>query len=245
MSNQSLVRTQKGTPRSSVVILWEIGSDDGCSNRRVSHKTDKVGIGIKGKKINEECGRSFLRISISSTIEISPVIDNYSTWMLAGSGAIAALMISNVQSIIPFLGEKGFKISIYILVCSAISGLFQKYRSLCVQSFTTIANKIINSASSLNSFQQNAFNELNQEANKHGIQLEVGPEIDIENYRNEVSKLLPFFLRRKALKNFDLGAKDDLHGWRKMIKSFKHQIFYFVLQFVLFLAFFVLAASLV
>ena len=199
----------------------------------------------RAKKVNEECGRNFLKISISSTIEISPVIDNYSTWMLAGCGAIAALMINNVQSIIPFLGENGFKISIYILICSAISGLFQKYRSLCVQSFITFANKIINSANSLNSFQQNAFNELNQEANKHGIHLDVSPEIDLENYRKEVSKLLPFFLRRKTLKNFDLGAKDDLHGWRKMVKSFKHQIVYFIFQFVLFIAFFVFAASLV
>jgi len=210
-----------------------------------SLKQIKAELESRAKKVNEECGRNFLRISISSTIEISPVIDNYSTWMLAGCGAIAALMINNVQSIIPFLGEKGFKISIYLLVCSAISGLFQKYRSLCVQAFITFANKIINSATSLNSFQQNAFNELNQEANKHGIQLDVAPEIDIETYRSEVSKLLPFFLRRKALKNFDLGAKDDLHGWRKMIKSFKYQIVYFILQFVLFLSFFVLAASLV
>jgi hypothetical protein len=211
-------------------------------NSRRQIKTD---LESRAKKVNEECARNFLRISISSTIEISPVIDNYSTWMLAGCGAIAALMINNVQSIIPFLGEQGFKISIYILVFSAISGLFQKYRSLCVKAFITFANKIMTGANSLNSFHQNAFNELNQEANKHGIQLDVSPEIDIENYRNEVAKLLPFFMRRKALKNFDMGAKDDLHGWRKMIKSFKHQIVYFIIQFFLFLAFFVFAASLV
>lgn len=210
-----------------------------------SLKQIKTELESRARKVNEECGRNFLRISISSTIEISPVIDNYSTWMLAGCGAIAALMINNVQSIIPFLGERGFKISIYILVCSVISGLFQKYRSLCVQAFITFSDKIMSSANSLNSFQQNAFNELNQEANKHSIQLDVAPEIDIQNYRNEVSKLLPFFLRRKALKNFDMGAKDDLHGWRKMIKSFKHQIVYFIFQFLLFLAFFVFSASLV
>jgi hypothetical protein len=52
-------------------------------------------------------------------------------------------------------------------------------------------------------------------------------------------------MRRKALKNFDMGAKDDLHGWRKMIKSFKHQIVYFIIQFFLFWVFFVSAASLV
>ncbi len=210
-----------------------------------SLKQIKAELESRAKKVNEECGRNFLRISLSSTIEISPVIDNYSTWILVGSGAIAALMINNVQSIIPILGEKGFKISIYILACSAIAGLFQKYRSLCVQSFITFANRIIDGANSLNSFQQTSFNELKQEANKLGIHLDTAPEVDIENYRREVSKLLPFFLRRKALKNFDLGAKDDLHGWRKMIKSFKHQIVYFILQFVLFILFFVLAASLV
>jgi hypothetical protein len=205
----------------------------------------KAELESRATKVNEECGRNFIRISISSTIEISPVIDNYSTWLLAGCGAIAALMINNVQSIIPFLGDSGFKISIYILVCSVISGLFQKYRSLCVQAFTAFADKIMSGANSLNSIQQKAFHELNQEANKYGIQLNVGPEIDIEKFRNEVSHLLPFFLRRKALINFDKGAKDDLHGWRKMIKSFKHQVVYFLFQFLFFIAFLVFAASIV
>ncbi len=68
-----------------------------------SLKQIKAELESRAKKVNEECGKNFLRINLSSTIEISPVIDNYSTWMLVGSGAIAALMINNVQSITPFL----------------------------------------------------------------------------------------------------------------------------------------------
>ena len=86
-----------------------------------SPKTDnidqiKANLELRAKKVNEDCGKNFIRISISSTLEISPVIDNYSTWLLAGCGAIAALMINNVKSIVPFLGVSGFKISVYILL---------------------------------------------------------------------------------------------------------------------------------
>lgn len=197
----------------------------------------------KAEKINEDCGKEFIRISISSVIGTSPAIDSYSTWLLAGCGAIAALMVNNVKSIAPLLGNNGFKISIYLLVCSVVAGLFQKYRSLCIQSFTALSNELINGSNSLNSIQQQAFQELYQEAQKNGIQIDVKPAIDINKIKNEFSNLLPFFLHRKALMNFEKGAEDHLHGWRKMIKSFKHQIAYFILQFLFFIIFLVFAAS--
>ena len=210
-----------------------------------SESADKIktNLELRAKKVNEDCGKNFTRICISSTLEISPAIDNYSTWLLAGCGAIAALMINNVKSIVPFLGENGFKLSVYFLACSVVFGLLQKYRSLCIKAFNDFSEKIIGGANSLNSLQQEAFQELYQEANQFGIQLETKPNVDLEKIRSEVSNLLPFFLKRKAMKNFDEGAKDFLHGWRKMIKSFKHQVVYFCLQLLLFIAFLVYAAS--
>jgi hypothetical protein len=199
----------------------------------------------RGRQINKGCERDFIRISISSIIGTSPVIDSYSTWLLAGCGAIAALMISNVNSIVPFLGDNGFKVSIYILVCSVIAGLFQKYRSLCIQSFITITEKLISDSNSLNSIQQQAFQELHNEAKKYNIQLDVEPTINLEVIRQEYTNFTPFFLRKKSLLNFNKGAKDDLHGWRKMMKGFKHQVGYFILQFLFFLAFLAFAASFV
>jgi len=197
----------------------------------------------RAEKINEGCEREFIKISVSSILETSPVIDSYSTWLLAGCGAIAALMISNVKSIVPFLGDIGFKVSIYILVCSVIAGLFQKYRSLCIQSFTAFSEKLISGSTSLNSIHQQAFQELYQEADKCGVHLDAKPTIDLNKIKMEYSRFIPFFLRRKSLINFDKGVIDDLHGWRRMIKSFKHQVAYFLLQFLFFLVFLAYAAG--
>jgi len=203
----------------------------------------KTNLEMRAKKINEDCEKNFTRIFISSALETSPSIDNYSTWLLAGCGAIAALMINNVKSIVPFLGESGFKLSVYLLACSVVFGLLQKYISLCIKAFNDFSEKIVGGANSLNTLQQKAFQELYQEANQFGVQLETTPNVDLEKIRSEFSNLLPFFLKRKAMKNFDEGAKDFLHGWRRMIKSFKHQIVYFCVQFLLFIAFLVYAAS--
>lgn len=54
----------------------------------VSQETDKLdqikaNLELRAKKVNEECEKNFIRICISSTLEISPVIDKYSTWLLA------------------------------------------------------------------------------------------------------------------------------------------------------------------
>jgi hypothetical protein len=213
------------------------------SQQKINIDHIKANLELRAKKVNEDCETNFLRIGISSTLEVSPVIDKYSTWLLVGCGAIAALMINNVESILPFLGKTGFKQSIYILACSAVFGLMQKYRSLCVQAFNSITEKLISGTTSLNSIQQNAFQELYQEANQYGIQLQTSPDVDLKKIRKEISDLLPFFLKRNAMKNFDKGAKDYLHGWKKMIGSFKIQVLYFILQFILFIIFLVFAAS--
>ena len=44
----------------------------------------------RAEKINEGCEREFIKISVSSILETSPVIDSYSTWLLAGCGAMAS-----------------------------------------------------------------------------------------------------------------------------------------------------------
>lgn len=202
-----------------------------------------IEIEARAKNVNNAIERDVIRISISSFVQISPIIDSFSTWLLAGCGAIAGLMITNVSTIVPFLGKVGFKISIYILAGSVLAGLFQKYRSICVQSFISFSEKLVTGANSLNSIHQKAFEELNQEAANHGFQLRIGPSLNLERIKNEFSNLLPFFLRKRALKHFDKGSQDDLHGWRRGLKSLKHQIAYFIIQFCLFLIFLSVAAS--
>lgn len=194
------------------------------------------------KNANAKAENELIKIMISSILDVSPIIDKYSTWLLAGCGAIASIMIANISSVIPFLGSFGFKISLYLLMASAIIGLLQKFRAIKVQSFSTITERLLARAEPISSIQQQTFIELQGTAKSYGFELDVAPDLDIERIKNEFSAFAPFFMKNKSMENFDKGAKDELHGWRLAVGGFKWQIYFFVSQFILFIGFLLIAA---
>ena len=190
------------------------------------------------KKVEDE----LIRICISSLIDSSPIIDKFSTWLLAGCGATAALMIANMKAIIPFLGTSGFKASIYLLIISTLTGLLQKRKATGVQSFSKLAEKLLSEAKTLDSAHRAAFDELHEMANEQGVALNVKPFVDNQRIKKEFSKMVPLLMRTAALKHFDKGTKDILHGWRQINIGFKWQLIYFAAQFIFFIGFLLLVA---
>ena len=80
---------------------------------------------------NAEIG--FIEGLFTGALVSSSIIDKFSTWLLAGSGAIASLMVANFDKLSPVLGGITFKHSIYILVISALFGFLAKYKSIHCQ----------------------------------------------------------------------------------------------------------------
>jgi len=56
----------------------------------------------------------------------SPQIETFATWLLAGVGATASLIITNAESITKALSPEGFKAALYCLIASALCGLLAK-----------------------------------------------------------------------------------------------------------------------
>ena len=69
-------------------------------------------------KKNAEIG--FTEGLFTGALVSSSIIDKFSTWLLAGTGATAALMIANLDKLSPVLGVAVFKQAIYLLVVSAL-----------------------------------------------------------------------------------------------------------------------------
>ena len=189
------------------------------------------------KNANIKAENSFLVLMMSSAIGTSPIIDKFSTWLLAGCGATAALMITNMNAIIPLIGNLEFKLSIYLLIALALAGLLQKYKSIALQIFHGITERLNQEASVIETEQQKTFKELQMTGKEHGVDLGISLSVDIQRIKKEFSEAAPFFLRNKAIKNFEKGSKDILHGWRKMLKVLKWQYYYLVLQIIFFIVF--------
>jgi len=66
----------------------------------------------------------------SAIIESSPSIDTFSTWLLGGTAAAVALLLSNIDKLVPQLGAVPSKLVLLILGVSVIFGLLQKFTAL-------------------------------------------------------------------------------------------------------------------
>lgn len=62
--------------------------------------------------------------------EPSPAIDTFSTWLLGGTAAAVALLLSNIDKLVPRLGVVPSKLILLALGVSVIFGLLQKFSAL-------------------------------------------------------------------------------------------------------------------
>lgn len=59
--------------------------------------------------INQNFHRSMVDAASSGVIETHSVFDKFSSWMVVGCGATAALMIVNIDKIIPYISTPGLR----------------------------------------------------------------------------------------------------------------------------------------
>ena len=69
----------------------------------------------------------------TSVFEMSPLVDRFATWLLAGIGATAALTITNIKGIANVLPFSQIKIGLLVLTVSALFGFIEKFLALDIQ----------------------------------------------------------------------------------------------------------------
>jgi hypothetical protein len=71
-----------------------------------------------------------LRAYVSSLIGTTGTIDKFTSWLLAGIGAISSIIVANINSISSIISTTSIKASLYLLAMAFIFGLIQKILSL-------------------------------------------------------------------------------------------------------------------
>lgn len=74
--------------------------------------------------------KSIAETFASVITEPSPAIDTFSTWLLGGTAAAVALLLSNIDKLVPRLGTMPSKLILLTLGVSVIFGLIQKFFAL-------------------------------------------------------------------------------------------------------------------
>lgn len=79
------------------------------------------------ESINQTFHRGMVDAASAGVIETHSIFDKFNSWMLVGCGATAALIIVNIDKIIPNIATYGLKYGIIFLTLSACCGFIAKY----------------------------------------------------------------------------------------------------------------------
>lgn len=190
-------------------------------------------------KKNAEIG--FIEALFTGTLVSSSIIDKFSTWLLAGTGATAALMIANLDKLSPVLGVATFKQSIYLLVVSALFGFLAKYKSIHCQVMFATGEEIKKRILPVLVTHEEDEEKIEGMAKEHDI--EVNTEMDLEFVIKEYCGAFPKIMHSWLLRQFTQGLNDRLAPSRKAANGLFWQGNYTVLQFFTFLGFVLVAVQ--
>lgn len=165
----------------------------------------------------------------------SPIVDKVATWLLAGTGATAALMIANIDKLTPVLGTSTVKDAIYVLIISALFGFLSKYKSVHCQVVYSIGEEVRKRLIPILDHHEQQEQEISKTAD--GTDIKVNTEIDIEYIIKEYCKAYPRPIRWWLKKQFLSGIADRLTSSRRAANALFWQSTYASIQFILFIWF--------
>lgn len=191
---------------------------------------------LEWNRLNKEnAEHGFASALYKSLAHTSPIVDKFSLWLLAGTGATGALLVSQIQTILPHLSEGGFKICLTILVLSAIFGFIAKYKNLRCQIQDEIDNKLKELTSDVLAKHEEDEAKIQNFAEQRGIELETEIEFSriVEIFSEPFPLWVKWLVNRQAKKN----SGNRQAGYHIAIKAYISQIRYTFFQSIAFLAF--------
>ena len=183
----------------------------------------------------------FVESLFTGALVSSAIIDRFSTWLLAGTGATAALMIANFDKLKPVLGALTIKQSINVLLVSALFGFLAKYKSIYCQIMLAIGEEIKKRLIPLMEKHEEDEDKIVDAAEQHDLQIET--KIDLSIVITEYCRAFPRLMHWWLKKQFLQGLSDRLASSRKAANGLFWQGNYTVLQFFSFLLFVYLSVS--
>ena len=189
-------------------------------------------------KTNAEQG--FVSSLFQSMSETTTIVDKFSLWLLAGTGATGALLITQVESVLPYLSQSGIKVCIVLLVLSAVCGFIAKYFSLrCEIQNKTQANLAILSKPIFEKYEEDE-EQIQAYAEQRGLQLQT--ELDFTEVMTEFAKPFPFWAKWLIARKSKQTENNRQAGHHASIKAYLSQLNWTFFQGCLFLLFMTSAA---
>ena len=191
---------------------------------------------IEWNRLNKEnAAHGFVSALYQSMTETSPLVDKFSLWLLAGTGATGALLITQVNSVLPHLTQAGFKICLIILVVSAVVGFIAKYFSLRCEVQSNMQSKFSQLVKPVLDEHETDEEAIQEHAKQRGIELQT--ELDFTAIMTEYARPFPFWVKWLISRKVQKTAGDRQAGFHMAVNAYMSQLRWTLLQAVLFLVF--------
>ena len=175
------------------------------------------------------------RVIFESINGSSPVLDRFSQWLMAGTAATAALLISQIGSLVPIISMRGFKTALVMLIVSAVFGLLAKRNAIICQISVQIGRSIRDSANAIFLEFDKAKEEIDTRAAQAGLELDT--DLSFSNVIEEFVEPFPWYLRWSVMRNFKKGLEDQNLGSKQTVKRLLRQGWYTFAQVFFYFAF--------
>jgi len=190
--------------------------------------------------IKENSEHSFVSAMYKSMSETTNVVDKFSLWLLAGSGATGALLITQIKSILPYLSQNGFKVCLVIIVISAVAGFIAKYYSLRCEIQNKMQLKLEELVKPILEEHEKDEDSIQEHADQRGVQLQT--KIDIAIIIKEFSRPFPAWVKWFIARQIQKSSGDRQAGYHITIRAYMSQLIWTFIQGGLFLLFMLTAA---
>ncbi|NWF48596.1 hypothetical protein F3K02_25540 [Hydrogenophaga sp. D2P1] len=191
---------------------------------------------LEWNRLNKEnAEHGFVSGLFQSMSETSPLVEKFSMWLLAGTGATAALLITQIESVLPYLSESGFKICLIVLVLSALLGFIAKYYSLRCEIQTKVQSKFMELVKPVLDKHEKDEDRIKEYAKQKGVTLQT--DIDLSRIMNEFSRPFPFWVKWLISRKIQKTSGDRQAGFHIAVKAYMSQIRWTFFQALLFIAF--------
>ena len=188
----------------------------------------------------ENTEQAFASALYQSTSENTANLDWFSTWLLAGTGATGALLVTQIKAVVPFLTATGLRVCLWTLAASAIAGFFAKYKALRCALQLHLQERIKELMNPV--FQKHAADEERIKDYAIKQQLKIETEINLQKVIQEFIKPLPWWVKIFAVWKTKRMKKDRQAGHRMAFMAYLRQVRWVFVQSLLFLAFMLVAA---
>lgn len=162
-------------------------------------------------------------------------MDSFSTWLLAGTAAIASFLIANGEKLIPLMTKDGFIWCGLLLCLSCVFGLFAKIYALRSK-ISVEVNSLVRSTLTehLTSYEQQE-KMIKEGAEFWGITLETG--VRLERLLKEFYSAFPKWVAWLAYRHINKHKNNPQVGYLLMINNINKQGYFVFAQAITFLSF--------